>query len=165
MDSNTVTAIVTGVLFVISEILPLLPIHTSGILHTLILGTSNAFKSNEKDVELAIQTIQREPGSDFVNIINALRTSPKLKKIITNMIADPSKVTTNVVSPIDPEPLALLESNATLFNAINPQLVENLSFISKSSRVSSAIKKMEAIAPGHLETILQAIEEVYHNTV
>ena len=90
MDSNTVNLVVTiigYVLFSISEILPLLPIKTSGLLHTMILGFRDAFKSPDKDIELVMSFIHGDKS--LVSMVNTLGTNAQLKQFVESVVQNP----------------------------------------------------------------------------
>jgi hypothetical protein len=103
---DAIATIMGYVLFVISEILPLLPIPTSGVFHTLVLGIGNAFKSPEKDIELA-KSLVGDPS--LANVVNTLSTNSQLKGLVDSLVADPSSL--NIITHVN--------NNATLINNIN----------------------------------------------
>lgn len=157
------SAIIGYILFAVSEILPLLPIPTSGILHTFIIGTGNAFKAPRKDIELAIQTVQ---DKEFAQIINALKSNPRLKKTVMNMIRDPTEVI--VPDPTFPSQTDILNSPAmeiirsrkSLFNSITEPLVDNLQLLSINPKLSSILKRMETMTAEDLVNTCNVIEEL-----
>ena len=105
MTSNTITlpaptageigSIIGFTLFVISEIIPLLPIPANGIFHSFVIGLQNSFKPPKKpDLELgiddtkSIQLLQKCPNciSDIDYIVNYLNENPSKIKEIKNSI-------------------------------------------------------------------------------
>jgi hypothetical protein len=65
MDTTT---IIGYVLFAISEILPLLPIPTNGVFHSLTIGLKNSIKNSNNDIEVAQNVLKQKP--DIANIVN-----------------------------------------------------------------------------------------------
>lgn len=90
MNSDSVTTIIGYVLFAVSEILPLLNIPANGILHTLVIGFRDAFKSPEKDIELAQVVIHNQ--KDFATIVNTLSTNSVLHGIVQDLITNPGNI-------------------------------------------------------------------------
>lgn len=158
------SAIIGYILFAVSEILPLLPTPTSGILHTFIIGTGNAFKAPRKDIELAIQTVQ---DADFAQIINALKSNPRLKKTVMNMIRDPTEIIvpdptfqSSQSDVLNSPAMEIVRSRKSLFNSITEPLVDNLQLLSINPKLSSILKKMETMTTEDLTNTCNVIEEL-----
>ena len=88
MDSS---AIIGFVLFILSEILPLINIKSNGIFHSLLLGLGNAFKNNtlikNKDIELAESLINTK--TNYANIINTINTNHQIRDVIEHLLINP----------------------------------------------------------------------------
>jgi hypothetical protein len=131
MDSTVVVAIVGYALYIISEILPFLPIPVNGILHSIILtlkkGLSLTFNSLPQDIEMAKSLVRNK---SFANVVNTINTNPQIQKIINNLISDPSSannLTTIQANPNINSIVSYLHNNPqaqTLFNNLisDPQI-------------------------------------------
>ena len=124
MTNDLLLAIIGYVLFGLSEILPLINFPANGILHTFFVGFANAFKTPEKEMELAQRTLQTKP--DFANIINAISTSPSVKSILDGVIQDPQFASN----------ISTVQNSPNLYNQMNilttsPQIQKILDMTSK----------------------------------
>lgn len=113
--STVVASIVGFSLFFVSEILPLLPIPTNGILDTFVRGFSNAFKSRTNDVQMAREIVK---NPTYANIINTLSNNSVIKSTVDNVMTNP-KLAYVVTS---------VQNNPTLLNGLNV-LISNKSLI------------------------------------
>lgn len=120
MDTTT---IIGYVLFVVSEVLPLLPIPTNGLLHSLTIGLKNSLKNSNSDIEIAQNILHNKP--DIASIINTTVSNPALKDTINNIVNHQELV------PL----INALNTNTNLQNMIillnaNPQIINEVqSFI------------------------------------
>ena len=104
---DTIVTSLGYILFVISEILPLINIPTNGVIQSLLLGLNKAFKVPEKDIEMADMLIKKRP--EFANIINAISTNPQLMKIVNELI----------MNPFDANNVTIMQSNADIGNVVS----------------------------------------------
>ncbi len=82
-----VAAIIGFVLLGISELLPLLPIPSNGLLHSIFIGLQNSIKNNNADVELAKQILNKHPY--IADIVKQISTNPavidNVKALLSNV--------------------------------------------------------------------------------
>lgn len=100
MTIETVSTIIGFVLFALSEILPLINIPANGLIHSLILGVGNAFKSPEQDIEMAHSILTTQPN--LASIVNILSTNPQIKGIVNQLVQKPE--TANNISSVQTNP-------------------------------------------------------------
>jgi hypothetical protein len=86
MDAAT---IIGYVLFIVSELLPFLPLNTNGIFETLVNGFQKSFGNVDADITLAKQLIS---SHDLAAIVNTLATNPSLRDCVHNIISNQSLV-------------------------------------------------------------------------
>jgi hypothetical protein len=84
MSSFDVTSIIGFCFFAVSEILPLLPVNTNGILHSFIIGFKDSFKNIDHDIELAQKLIQKKP--DIANVVNIASTNTVIQDCINDIL-------------------------------------------------------------------------------
>jgi hypothetical protein len=119
MSSVDYTSIVGYVLFVVSELLPLLPIHTNGVFHSFLIGLQKSFKQPDKDIELAQRLINKNPS--VTNLINTVSTNPSIQNCVQNILDN-----VNVVPYV--QMLCNSPELQTIFHAAstNPMLLNNI---------------------------------------
>jgi hypothetical protein len=113
------TSIVGYVLFVVSELLPLLPIHTNGVFHSVLIGLQKSFKQPDKDIELAQRLINKNPS--LTNLINTVSTNQPIQNCVQNILDN-----VNVVPYV--QMLCNSPELQTIFHAAstNPMLLNNI---------------------------------------
>jgi len=120
MDTTTILGYV---LFAVSEILPLLPIPTNGLLHSLTIGLKNSLKNSNSDIEVAQNVLHNKP--DIANIINNTVSNPILKDTLNNIVNHQELVP--LITALNTN--TNLQNMVTLLNA-NPQIINEVqSFI------------------------------------
>jgi hypothetical protein len=144
-----ITTFVGYILFFVSEILPLLHIPTNGILHTFVLGISNAFKVRTRDVQLARDVVK---DSNFANVVNTLSNNPTIKKVIDDVLANPQlalALTSNngVSKSVLLNQVNNLNSNPQLQNIMdyltkNPQLQNNMASLLNNGQGLNVIQQL-----------------------
>jgi len=81
-----VAAIIGFVLLGISELLAMLPIPSSGILHSIFIGLQNSIKNNNAEVELAKQLLGKHPY--IADVVKQIATNPaiidNIKALLSN---------------------------------------------------------------------------------
>ena len=119
MSSVDYTSIVGYVLFVVSELLPLLPIHTNGVFHSFLIGLQKSFKQPDKDIELAQRLINKNPS--VTNLINTVSTNQTIQNCVQNILDN-----VNVVPYV--QMLCNSPELQTIFHAAstNPMLLNNI---------------------------------------
>ena len=168
---DIVATIIGYVLFSMSEILPFINIPTNGILHTLLLGFSNAFKNPTKDIELAEALVSKP---DFAHIVNTISTNPQIKILIDSLIANPQLSNTlhtiisgnntlNTQLPVLTSRPQLQTILTALINdpqfcnniatiTYNPQLLNNY-FQNKDVYTSANLTLLHSLDPQSIDTI------------
>lgn len=156
---DTIATIIGYVLFVISEILPLLPIPTSGVFHTLVLGIGNAFKSPEKDVELA-KSLVGDPS--LANVVNTLSTNGQLKALVDSLIADPSSL--NIVTNVNNNAALInnINKNPNLLNIVN-KLISDTSLTSQINMILTQDPTVIPIVENNLSLISSLNAQIANN--
>lgn len=129
-DSSYLTTIVGYGLFILSELLPLLPIPANGVLHTVAIGLKNSF-SNKKpstDVEIAKNLLISRPNMPniistlegnhiLVNSIKILNDNPQLLAQITKLAYDKNLQFINTLLINNPD--VINEIKKIIINTIN----------------------------------------------
>ena len=135
MNSTTISAIIGYVLFIISDIMPFLPIPSNGIFHSLLLtlksGIRASFGSLPQDIEMAQSLVK---DKNFADIVNTINTNPQIQSIINNLISNPSlanNLTTVQTNTTINSIVTFLHNNPqaqTLFNNLisNPQMYNTI---------------------------------------
>lgn len=92
-ESFNTSSVIGYVLFAVSELLPLLPIPTNGILHSLSIGLTNSFskKSQSTDLEIAQNLLISRPNMQ--NIVSLLEGNQKLIDSIGLLNNNPQLIT------------------------------------------------------------------------
>ena len=87
--------IIGYVLFVISEIVAVLPIPANGFLHSFFIGLNNSIKNSNNDIEVAQQLVSTRPNtanlfnkiainSEFSNTVKKISDNPDILPYIEN---------------------------------------------------------------------------------
>lgn len=84
MSGDLTTSIIGYVLFAISEILPFFPIHTNGVVQSLIMGFKQSFNQHDSDVQLAQQLITKQPS--VANLINIMSTNKVIHDCVDSIL-------------------------------------------------------------------------------
>lgn len=128
MDTTT---IIGYILFAVSEILPLLPVPTNGLLHSLTIGLKNSLKNSNSDIEVAQNVLHKKP--DIANIINTTVSNPALKDTINNIINHQELVP--LINALNTN--TNLQNMVTLLNA-NPQIINEVqSFVEQQVNLNT----------------------------
>lgn len=109
--STVIASIVGFSLFFVSEILPLLPIPTNGIVDTFVRGFSNAFKSRPNDVQMARETVK---NPNFANIVNTLSNNSVIKSTVDSIMSNPKL--SYVINSVQNNPSLLNQLNIIISN-------------------------------------------------
>jgi hypothetical protein len=155
---DTTTTIVGYVLFAISEVLPFINFPTNGLLHTVMLGFTNAFSNPTKDIELAESLVTKNPN--FANIINMISMNPQIKTLVEAVIKDPLLV--NILHSIQGDPVFTIQLNnlvsspklQSVLNTLtkNKEFCNNVSVFSENPELVNSI--MLAMQNKQLVTLL-----------
>lgn len=116
MDTST---IIGYVLFAISELLPLLPIPTNGLLHSLTIGLNNSLKNSNSDIEVAQNILHKKP--EIANLIHTAVSNPTVKETINTIVNRQDLIP--LVNSLNSD--ANLQKMVTLLNA-NPQIINEV---------------------------------------
>jgi hypothetical protein len=85
MSSGDLTTSIIGyILFAISEILPFFPIHTNGVVQSLIMGFKHSFNQHDGEIELAQQLITKKPT--VANLINIMSTNKVIHDCVEGIL-------------------------------------------------------------------------------
>ena len=85
MSSGDLTTSIIGyILFAISEILPFIPIHTNGVVQSLIMGFKHSFNQHDGEIELAQQLITKKPT--VANLINIMSTNKVIHDCVEGIL-------------------------------------------------------------------------------
>ncbi len=127
MDTAT---IIGYVLFAISELLPLLPIPTNGVLHSLTIGLKNSIKNSNNDIEVAQNVLKQKP--EIANIVNLAVSNPNLKDTVNTLANNQSLLP--LINAINSN--TNLQNMITLLNA-NPQVINEVqSFVEQQVNIN-----------------------------
>ena len=181
--STIVASIVGFSLFFFSEILPLLPIPTNGIVDTFIRGFSNAFKSRPNNVQMARETVK---NPNFANIVNTLSNNSVIKTTVDNIMSNPklSYIITSVQNnpnllnqlniivsnknlldtmsilindiPLCNSIINIISTNKELFGHINSDNINVITKITQNPRLNTVLSN---INPQFLPEILNVVEK------
>ena len=123
--------IIGYILFGISEILPLLPIPTNGMFHSMIIGLQNSLKDPNQDIEMARKLLHRKP--ELANVVTSISSNTNLQSTVTTLANNPH-ITQNV-------DLLCANDNInyimTLLNN-NPQVIKDTQSFIESQIVSNS---------------------------
>ena len=144
MLNETISTIIGFVLFGLSEIMPLINVPANGLLHSLILGVGNAFKSPQQDIELAHSLVTSD--KTFAGIINVLSHNPQMKSIVNDLIKNP--VNANNLSVLQNDPfvsnlVSLISTNPTSKSLItgllsDPENITNITVLLANPKLLSS---------------------------
>lgn len=112
-------AIIGFVLFALSELLPLLPIPTNGLLHSFVIGLSNSLKNANTDIDLAKNVLDNKP--QVASLVNQIGNIPELKKSVETLINNPQLIPQ--IDSLNSNPQ--LQYINTILHA-HPELVESM---------------------------------------
>ena len=85
MDTPTIISLV---LFSVSELLAVIPIPASGVLHSLVIGIKNSFQSKKNaDLELGVLIDER---SDIKSVIDKFAKNPEILQMISKLLSNPN---------------------------------------------------------------------------
>ena len=139
--SNNITIIIGYTLFVLSEIIAMLPIPANGMFHSLLIGLKNSVsKINSTDIEMAQTLISTKP--DMANIITTLQGNSKLIDSVKTVINNP-EIITNVENIVKDKNLqfinTLLINNPEIINDIKVVIIQKVNDIVNTSQSSPII--------------------------
>jgi hypothetical protein len=83
---DVVTTAIGFCLFVISEVMSLMPVNGNGLLHSLLLGFRDAFSNQEKDIEMAKKFVT---NPTVASIVNTVSSNPAIKSNIDLVLQNP----------------------------------------------------------------------------
>lgn len=116
METST---IIGYILFAISELLPLLPVPTNGLLHSLTIGLKNSLRNSNSDIEVAQNVLRQKP--EIANLIHTTVSNPAMKDTINTIVNRQELVP--LINALNAD--ANLQKMITLLNA-NPQLINEV---------------------------------------
>lgn len=138
-----VAGIVGYVLFILSEILPLINIQTNGFLQTLVLGAGKAFKTPENDnIELVVKPEQKK-------LIKDIEDNSQLKDILSNLSND-KHLSNTFFSIINNKDIQSVLSSLTT----NNQLQQILKCLVQDGQFCNNIQ-LAMSSPGLIEEFIQ----------
>ena len=76
----TTLEIIGYILFVVSEIVAILPIPANGLFHSFVIGLNNSIKNSNTDVEVAQQLVSTRPNT--ANLFNKIAINSELSNTI-----------------------------------------------------------------------------------
>lgn len=83
---DVITTIVGFGLFVVSEVMSLMPFKGNGLLHSLLLGFRDALSNPEKDIEMAKNFVS---NPTVASIVNTVSSNPTVKSHVDLVIQNP----------------------------------------------------------------------------
>lgn len=145
MNSELVASIMGYVLFAISEILPLINVPTNGFLHSVFLGLGNAFKTPEKDIELAQVLITTKPELCLASMVNTMSSNPVVQGIFKDLMNNPTNIN-NITAVQSQKEIAsvvsVLRNNPTIKKMVsdllsNPNIYNNINVLLTNPEISN----------------------------
>jgi len=79
----TTLEIIGYILFVVSEIVAVLPIPANGLFHSFVIGLNNSIKNSNTDVEVAQQLVSTRPNT--ANLFNKIAIDSELSNTIQRL--------------------------------------------------------------------------------
>lgn len=121
---TTLTETIGYIIFILSEIVAVLPIPANGFLHSLFIGLNNSIKNSDTDIEMAQQIISTRPNT--ANLLNKIALNSELSNVIKKISDNPEIIP--FVNLLSTQPqlqyiVSLLQNNPDIINDVK-QLIE-----------------------------------------
>lgn len=116
--------IIGYVLFILSEIVAVLPIPANGVLHSFVIGLNNSLKNSNTDIEIAQQLVTTRPNT--ANIFNKIANDSGLSNVVNKLSDNPEIL--QYIETLSNHPqlkyiITLLQNNPDIVNDVK-QLIE-----------------------------------------
>jgi hypothetical protein len=114
-------------LFVISEIVAVLPIPANGFLHSFFIGLNNSIKNSNNDIEVAQQLVSTRPNT--ANLFNKIATDSELSNSIKKISDNPDILPYIEMLSNHPQLkyiISLLQNNPDIVNDVKELIETNI---------------------------------------
>lgn len=131
-------AIIGYVLFILSELVSIIPIPANGLLHSFMIGIQNSFKNQNTNIEIAQNLLNKNPS--LANLINKLNSNANIGSSINRLLENPENI--KLIDLISNDNklqyiITLLNNNPNIINTVT-NTVERQIVLQKKINISQS---------------------------
>lgn len=136
-------------LFILSELISIIPIPANGLLHSFTIGIQNSFKNQNTNIEMAQSLLNKNPK--LATLIHKLNMNTHISDSITRLLENPENIKFIDLINNDNQ----LQYIMTLLNN-NPNIVNN---ITNTVEKQIVLNKNQNIPIAQPDTIINVLPE------